>query len=269
MKTILITGASGSLGSLFREFFYEQSLTLISRSHLKTSPNEVWIQSGDLLDDNWWTHFQFDKKYDLVLHLAEPVKREMTSDEINCLVSSHNHFIANALEHSATVLYPLTAYRYDVKLSEKSTTYAIIKERVFAENCHLKRISFPVFHPLIDYGKGVHSIIKLERKIPLINIFCAFNAAMPVLCKNDLKNMLNSPMNDGITDVYSRITPISEIFMDQNRSNLYIFSRLLKMAASIFLPSSSLLLRGRRIDQQSDFILRIQDRYGCAPLTPL
>ena len=258
---VMITGASGSLGSLFREFFSEHALTLVSRSPLKTGQNENWTQSGDLLDQNWWAHFPFSKKYDLVLHLAEPVKREMTTNEIDRLVSSHNQFIANALEHSATVLYPLTAYRYDRKLGNKSATYRTIKERVFADNRHLKRMCFPVFHPLIDYGKGIHSIIQLERKIPLVNIFCDFSAEIPVLCKNDLENLLFSTLSDGMMDVYSKIVPISELFANQNRSNLHVLSRLLKTVISIFsfIPIFDLLLRGRRIDKQADFILSKPD----------
>lgn len=261
---IMITGASGSLGTLFREFFSGHDLTLLARSPLKTGQNENWIQSGDLLDANWWAQFPFNQKYDLVLHLAEPVKREMTSDEIDRLVSSHSHFIAKALEHSARVLYPLTAYRYDSNLGKKSASYTTTKERVFAENRHLKGISFPVFHPLIDYGKGIHSIVQLEKKIPLINIFCDFTAEMPVLCKNDLKNFLFSTSSDGLINVYSKITPISEVFANQNRSNLPILSRLLKMTVGIFsfISTFNLLLRGRRIGRQTDFIRSIPDRHS-------
>ena len=247
---VMITGASGSLGSLFREFFSEHDLTLVSRSPLMTDQNENWIQAGDLLDANWWSNFAFSKKYDLVLHLAEPVKREIANDEIERVVNSHKHFIAKALEYSTRVLYPLTAYRYDSKLGNQSATYATIKERVFAENRHLKRISFPVFHPLIDYGKGIHSIIQLERKIPIVNIFCDFSAEMPVLCKNDLKNFLFSTLNDGVTDVFSRIAPIATVFANQNRVNLHILSSLLKMFIGVFsfVPTINLLIRGRRID---------------------
>jgi hypothetical protein len=264
MMDVMITGASGSLGSLFREFFSEHALTLVSRSTLKAGQNENWIQSEDLLDENGWAQFKFNKKYDLVLHLAEPVKREMTSEEIDRVVSSHKHFIANALEHSARVLYPLTAYRYDRNLGKKSATYTSIKERVFAENHHLKRVSFPVVHPLLDYGRGIHSIIQLEKRIPLVNVFCDFAAEMPVLYKRDLKDFLFLTLSDGVVDVYTRIIPISEVFSSQNRADIELFSCFVKMVAGIFPPNPSidLLLHGRQIVQPTNFVLNSSKRLG-------
>ncbi|MBK9521678.1 MAG: NAD(P)-dependent oxidoreductase [Rhodocyclaceae bacterium] len=253
---VMITGASGSLGTLFREFYAAHRVTLVSRSPLIVMQNEKWIQAGDLLDPGWWADFQFDGEYDRVIHLAEPVKREMSDDEVDRVVLSHNNFIAAAIGISPSVVYPLTAYRYDRRLCRKAATYTAIKERVLLANKHRTGLSFPIFHPLIDYGDGIHSTIKFERKIPFFNLFCDFDLELPVLYKATIKSYLFSPMADGVKDVYTKIDRISNIFNAGRRLNIVALSRLIKLTlnALSFVYAFELLTHGRKLAQPTNFV---------------
>ncbi|MDC1318297.1 hypothetical protein N8Z61_02815 [Candidatus Thioglobus sp.] len=251
IKNVLITGASGSLGRLIREIYWDKNLTLISRSKLVLKKNEVWLEAQDLVNSQWWSEFRFDGEYDLIIHFAEPVKKSLSIDYVNKIVESHTEFITNASKSGALIIYPLSAYSYDSKISKSQLGYFQIKTKVSEKNKSNKNVIFPIIHPLVDYGSGLNKLISIEKKIPLVNIFCSFNAQLPILKKEDLElffiNINQVDLNQ--KDVYSDIRSISKIFYSKERFNFKFLSIIFKIICLTFSYSSQIkmLVKGRKI----------------------
>ena len=251
MRKVLITGASGSLGALARTLFCNCAVTLSSRRQLSVGENEVWYESKDLNDSGWWGDFGFEGQFDLVLHFAEPVKARVTDGEISKIIASHIGFISSATASCGRVIYPLTAYCYDLRVSKSAITYLRIKEEVYAALKSNDRVLFPIFHPLVDYGDGLAKLIHTERKIPFVNLFSEFDARLPVLTKMDIEKFLVDGHQEhaGRIDVYSRISSVSELFARRARIDSRFVSRCVKALARVgaFVPAVHLLTNGRDI----------------------
>ena len=254
IEKVLITGASGFLGTLAREIFKDKQLTLISRSSIGIKKNEVWIKAEDLTDHEWWGMFNFDHKYDLILHFAEPVKNLLNKRSIDSVVQSHINFLSNASNLAAYAIYPLTAYCYDKTLSKRQFIYLQIKNRVSLSLRDDKNILLPIFHPLVDFGGGLSKLIALEKKIPFLNLFCSFNAQIPILKRKDLElffvNLDHS--NSNLLDIYSNTSHVSQLFYRKERFDLKFISVAFKFLCFLFffLPQISLLVIGRKINKK-------------------
>lgn len=251
MRNILITGASGSLGSLARMIFSNDSVTLISRRQILVGDNEVWHKSEDLNNFQWWESFVFKKQYDLVLHFAEPVKSVMSDSDISNIVRSHVGFIASARKHCERVIYPLTAYCYDARVKKSAQAYVQIKKKVHAALQNEEVALFPIFHPLIDYGDGLAKLITMEKMFPIVNLFYCFDARLPVLTRRGIEKFLiedHRTLNKKC-DVYSNVASVSELFASAQRGNSQFISGCFKVLCRCltFLPEVQLLISGRDI----------------------
>jgi len=252
---ILITGASGYIGSILRDIFANDDVTLLSRKVIIPSRNEQWFISGNLQDDGWWSSLPADSIYDVVFHLAEPVRKNVNSDFSQSIIDGHVNFIDFFTKTSAKVIYPLSAYLYDTKLSLSNKIYAELKRGVYSRLNGNKRVSFPVIHPICDSGHGLGKLIQIEKRIPLINTLCAFDATIPILRLEHLKTIFSDPisMTFGQFDIFSEVLPIRDIFKVNARTNIYLISSAVFCSLKLLsvLPSINLLLNGRQIVPES------------------
>jgi hypothetical protein len=253
IERVLITGASGGIAKIARSVYSDKKITLLSRSKICVNKNENWIQSQDLNNFQWWSSLEFDYKFDLVLHFAEPVKASISDEYVNNISDSHISFLSNISNSNTLSVYPLTAYRYDKILYGKEYKYSQIKNKTFSALNKNKNILFPVFHPVIDYGSGLYKIINLNKKIPFVNIFYSFDAKLPVLNRSTLHLFLENLKNYhtfGVVDVYSDVQKVSSIFSSNKRLNIGFMSILFKTVLRLFyfVPQIRLLLDGRKIN---------------------
>jgi hypothetical protein len=250
---ILITGASGFIGTIVRDVYEDCDVTLLTRSRIPTRKNEKLYQSRDIGDGLWWAALPPKVVYDIVFHLAEPTKQVLKSSLFETVVEGHIKFITHILNYTSRIVYPLTAYLYDEKLSNRNESYAKIKKRVYLSLCQSKKISFPVIHPLFDCGSGLNLLINIHRMIPCVNIFCCFNAHLPVLKSNDFKIYISSHnlISVGKLDLYSELITISNIFLCPEKRNIWVLSNILYGLMKMFrmFPSFRLLTSGRTIRQ--------------------
>lgn len=248
---ILITGASGLIGTVIRDVYKDCDVTLLSRSHMPTRHNEQWYQARNIGDGLWWSELPTHMVYDVVFHLAEPIKQTLDNSLLETVVEGHINFITRILENTSRLIYPLTAYLYDDNLSNRNRSYSEIKRRVFLSLSQNTKISFPVIHPLCDHGNGLNTLINIHRKIPYANIFCRFNAHLPVLRIEALKNYLSAPDSypTGKSDLYTEQIPISDIFFCPDKTDIQSISSLLLYLMKIFdaIPTIRLLTCGRTI----------------------
>ena len=251
-KKILITGASGQIASILRELYCNHSVELWSTKDLVLNKNEILRKSVDLADSSWWKTPHFEVNYDIIFHLAEPVKKKLPIEIVDKIVESHIAFLRESTKYSPKVVYPLTAYRYDNQISSKNMHYRYIKEHVAMELLKNEKILFPILHPLIDYGKGLSYIRNHVSKIPLINLFSEFKADLPVLDVLHLKNYLLNieTQKNGIVNLYSEILKIHDIFNIRSKKNIKIISIVLLNIIKL-LPNNNvknILINGRKID---------------------
>jgi hypothetical protein len=248
---ILITGASGYLGSVLRHIFVNDEVTLLSRKTAIPNKNEQSFISKNLQDDGWWNSLPAAGTYDVVIHLAEPVRKNVSDDLNQSIIDGHISFIEHFTGTGAKVIYPLTAYLYDTNLSRSNRIYANIKQGVYNRLKGNSKVSFPVIHPICDSGHGLGKLIQIEKKIPLINTMCSFDSTIPILRLVDLKTIFSDPISmiPGQFDMFSEILPIREIFKDDARANGHLISRAVFCFLRFlrFIPDINLLIYGRQI----------------------
>lgn len=249
---ILITGASGKIGSLARDLFKAEQVTIVSRKHCECKYNEVWISSSSLNDVKWWSDLGLVCEYDLVLHFAEPVKKKSKTSDVLKIIESHTAFIKNASQKSHLVIYPQTALVYDCVLSEAEKSYVEIKRNVIKKLAHINNLYYPIIHPVVDYGDGLSRMRNIFQKLPFINMFCEFKSTIPVLYKKDLEFLLLSIRerpNDTKRDFYSCELSVSDIFHSEHKKNVVWFSCAMRKCLVLFEknPRVLLLLNGRSL----------------------
>ena len=249
---ILIRGASGYIGAILRGIFANDEVTLLSRKRITPSRNEKWFISGNLQDEGWWNSLPADSIFDVVFHLAEPVKENVTDKTKQIIINEHVIFISYFANKSTKVIYPLSAYAYDKKLSSSNRAYAEIKRGVYAQLNDNKNVSFPIIHPICDSGYGLGKLIRMEKQIPLINIMCSIESTIPILKLEHLTRIFSDPisMPHGRFDVFSEILTIKDIFKDETRANAFLISKAVFYTLMFlrFVPSIGLLIDGRHID---------------------
>lgn len=249
---ILITGASGFVGTMLRQVFANDEVTLLSRRRIAPNRNEKWLISGHVQDPDWWNALPPDRHFDVIFHLAEPVKEDVTDKVRQRIVEDHVSFISHFTNKGAKVIYPLTAYLYDEWVSRSNAIYTDIKRAVYQRLKDNPRVSFPIIHPICDSGHGLGRLIQAEKRIPFINILCAFEATIPVLRLAHLRQVFADPnsMASGRLDVSSETLAIKQLFKDNARIDVVALSRALRhvLALLSFVPSVKLLVHGRHID---------------------
>lgn len=249
---ILITGANGNIAKVARDLFRSHKLILLSRTYCECSPNEIWIQSASLEFSEWWRTFSIGNQFDLVLHLAEPVRVAVPADDIPKIVESHTAFLETISSKAKIVLYPRTALIYDARLMTRDLSYIRIKNEVLRNVATLVNVVSPVIHPIVDSGPGLCKLIGYVKKFPMVNIFCAFNATIPVLCTADLRKellALNKRVNLQSGDWYSYNKTVAEVFNNNHKLNVYIIGKFVHFVVSklTFHPRISLLIFGRKL----------------------
>ena len=249
---ILITGASGYIGTILRQVFANDEVTLLSRRPLAAGRNEKWFVSGNVQSEFWWNSLPPDRDIDVIFHLAEPVKEHFAGTVKNAVIEGHLAFINHFSAKGAKLVYPLTAYIYDGRLSRSNANYMEIKQAIYQRLKGNAKVSFPIIHPLSDSAQGLGRLIQLEKRVPLVNVMCAFEATIPVLRLEHLRQAFAEPglMTPGRHDVYSEIAPIKQLFNDDARANIRVLSQALRFVLTLlsFVPSFSLLVNGRDID---------------------
>ena len=249
---ILITGASGYIGTLLRQTFANDEVTLLSRRRLAPGKNEAWFPSGNVQDADWWNALPADRHFDVILHLAEPVKENVNDQVMQNIMDGHVSFISHFTNKGVKLIYPLTAYLYDRRLSRSNAGYAEIKRGVYRRLKDNAKVSFPIIHPICDSGHGLGRLIQAEKRIPFINILCAFEATIPVLILGHLRQVFANPdsMAPGRFDVFSETLAIRQLFKDDARANVFVLSRALCRVLTFLsvVPGFKLLVQGRTID---------------------
>ncbi len=249
---ILITGASGYIGTLLRELFADDEVSLLSRRRLAPARNEAWFPSGNIQDVGWWNALPADRHFDVIFHLADAVKENVNDEAGQDVIEGHVRFISQFAEKGAKLIYPLTAYLYDRRLSRSNAGYAKIKRGVYRRLKDNPNVSFPVIHPVCDSGHGLGRLIQAEKRIPYVNILCDFEATMPVLSLGHLRQVFADPrsMAPGRLDVYSETLAMSQLFKDNARANIFALSRTLRQLLTLLsvVPGFNLLVYGRNID---------------------
>jgi hypothetical protein len=254
-KKILITGGSGYIAQLIRNIYRDDFVTIWSRRAVTTNHNEIFHHSEDLKNVKWWQNPPIKDCFDVVFHLAEPVKTIISPSEIEAIINSHYQFLISAKKNSTICVYPLSAYMYDNKLSKSMQTYKSIKLGVYNKLQSQKQIKFPVIHPLIDGDRGISMLKKLEGHIPMVNIFAAFNAKIPILRVEDLKKEISqmSYASPKRYDIYSENIYIKDIFHSSSRFNIIFLSKivywLMSTVTSVY--PFSLFISGRKINDSA------------------
>lgn len=252
---ILITGASGFIGTLLRQRFGKDEVTLLSRKSIAPGNNETWFMSGNIQDSGWWDALPPGGRFDVIFHLAESVKEKIDNEVLRTSIDGHVSFIRHFADRGAKVIYPLTAYLYDRRVSRSNARYAQIKREVYKRLKDNSKVSFPIVHPICDSGHGLGKLIQTEKRIPFVNLMCDFEATMPVLRLAHLMQTFANPdsVMSGRFDVFSEIVAIKHLFNDDARSNIVGLSRAIRYALRFlgFVPSFKLLIQGRCIDDSS------------------
>ena len=254
---ILITGASGYIARMLISELRGHELLLWSRSKPVLERSYHFYQSADLTDFEWWSSAVIPAGVDVVVHLAESVKTYVNNDIANLIVSSHCVFLENACTHSALVIYPDTAYKYDARLGRRARAYCEIKSRVNSQlNKSINFIS-PIIHPVLESKGALAKLIYFQSKIPSINLFCSFNSTLPCLTSLDLKSNFKRIIfnkNHGGRDWFSINESIANLMNVEGRVDSHFISKTFKSLLSIFsfLPIIRLLLQGRIIAEKSD-----------------
>jgi nucleoside-diphosphate-sugar epimerase len=255
-KNVLITGASGFIASILRPKLQNNNVTLLSRHELEVHKNEVWVESPDLLDPYAWRDLQLDGKYDYCLHLAEPVKINLTPEEVESIINSHGNFLSSAASMCKYIIYPMTAYIYDNRSNQAESVYLDIKTRVLEETYNrLPNLVYPIIHPIYDSGTNLKAIIDIEAKIPFVNTFCSFQATLPVLRVDELASTilnLNCDRPERVIDIYSSEKTIAELFHKSERKNLFVVSAVARclLALMRWVPQIELLIIGRSLRER-------------------
>ena len=249
---ILITGASGYLGTTLRPLFANDDVSLLSRKPLSLCPNEQCFRSGNIQESGWWSSLSRESQFDAIFHLAEPVKVNIDIRTMQSIIDGHVEFMGHFSGAGATVIYPLTAYLYDRRLSRANATYAGIKRGVYERLKDHARVAFPVIHPIRDADQGLGRLIHIERRIPIVNMMCAFEATVPVLRLEHLRSIFADPksIKPGRMDIFSEIVAMKHLFKDDQRANVIAlsraFRRLLMLLSTV--QNFNLLVHGRKID---------------------
>lgn len=249
---ILITGASGFIGTMLRQVFTNDEVTLLSRRRIAPGKNEKWFISGNIHDPDWWNALPTDSHFDVIFHLAEPVKENVTDEVRQRIIEDHVSFISYFTNKGAKVIYPLTAYLYDKRLSRSNAIYSGIKRAAYRQLKDNPRVSFPIIHPICNAGHGLGRLIQAEKRIPFINVLCAFEATIPVVRVAHLRQVFADPnsMASGRLDVFSEILAINQLFKDDARVNVFALSRALRQVLAFLplIPDFNLLVKGRYIN---------------------
>jgi len=250
-KKILITGANGKMATLVREHYRNDCVYLTSRQRIDIiSDNEINIICESLEVYNWWRRVEDYAPFDKVLHFSEPVKNK--NKDISSIVRSHVAFLSWACKCSKHVVYPLTAYLYDK--TRINNPYVRIKKQTLKKVKKYKNISLPIVHPVIDLDGGIKRQIYVIAQIPVFNIFCNFNAKIPVVYTRDLIVELTNSTRTGVFDVYSAKLRVSEIFEQNKKINSSVISNTLKFLLIFFAYKSLIntLIYGRRANGKID-----------------
>lgn len=251
MKKILITGASGGIAKIVRENFKADQLTLWSRNFLELDSNETWMKSEPLQNTEWWATAPITGHYDSILHLAEPVKKNLSKSEITNIIKSHVEFLSNSSSSSKKILYPISAYKYDQLISKDHLHYITIKNSVSHQLSSNSNVFFPVIHPLIDFGPGINETRKKISRLPLFNLFCSLESRIPILEYQDLVKCFDCFINDGQVrkDWFTDTLSISQIFNNPKNTDNRFLSSVLKQFLFFLRSNASayLLLNGRQI----------------------
>jgi hypothetical protein len=255
LKKILITGASGFIGQIIRNAYRGHYVEIWSRNYIDVYKNESYSQSQDLANTHWWENAPLREHYDIIFHLAEPVKENLCEKLVSNIIESHKNFLRLACQHATICIYPLTAYKYDLGLAKSSQSYLNIKNQVSKMFKLKTNIKLPIFHPIIDAGSGLNRLRLLEASIPYFNFFSDFNSKIPVLYVCDLIAYISSPEKYSMKmpDIYTKKIAINELFYKNNRINAYKASRIFRLILSLFsnYQTIRLLLNGRSINDQS------------------
>jgi hypothetical protein len=247
---ILITGASGKIGKIVRNLFSEHILHLYTRKYIELNPNEFWYASEDLINIDWWSNFYFIEYYDIIFHLAEPVKAIYSKSSFLKIVDSHSNFLILASNNSKKVVYPTTAYKYDKINLHHIQSYLEIKNSVIRKIVLVDNVVTPVIHPIIDLDSSLSKSILFSRKLPLFNYFSEFDSCLPILYSEDLNKYLLRIIDNDIKneDVFSVIMKISLIYHDSDKINSKIISKATKFIIYILnIPRLKILIVGRNI----------------------
>jgi len=237
---------------MLRQIFANNEVSLLSRQRIAPGKNEEWFPSGNVQDPGWWNALSPDSNFEVIFHLAEPVKESINSKVMQNIMDGHVSFISHFTNKGAKLIYPLTAYLYDTRLSRSDTSYAEIKRGVYRQIKDNTSVSFPIIHPICDSGHGLGRLIQNEKRIPFVNIMCAFESTIPVLELEHLRQVFADPnsLTHERLDVFSEILAIKQLFKDDARANVFWLSRTLRHVLTFlrFVPSFNLLVKGRHID---------------------
>ena len=250
---ILVTGASGFIGRTLTESLENHELILWSRTQVSPGTRGEYSAAADLCRTEWWRNVEVPEDVDVVIHLAEPVKVKLSSDALASVVSSHRAFLENACDRARLVIYPNTAYRYDRRVSTANRQYLAIKTEVVRSLSTRNNFISPVIHPIVDSGGGALArLIRGQHRLPCFNIFCAFNARLPVLTKpvliSSFKRQLGSSRSID-PDWYDGYSTIAELTARDDRRDLSTISNIFKWSLIPLsnVPMISTLTKGRAI----------------------
>lgn len=256
MKNILITGASGYIASLIRRIYLDSNVYLFSRKDIEIRENELYFQSESLDNVDWWKNFHFKKKFDIIFHLAEPVKTIKCNNEINNIVDSHVYFLRMASLNSEKVIYPISAYKYDNILSKKNYIYSNLKYEVMSNLIGINNIYYPVIHPILDNPKSeLIKFVKIFQIYSSFNLFLSSEASIPYLTENNfIKEAGYFHINKkNEFDVYTGFIKFSNLFYSNDKISNIFLSKLFLYILSFFrfIPAVNLILYGRKIHEKN------------------
>lgn len=246
---ILITGASGKIAQLVRRCYSNHDVFLLSRGFIETQENEQLIVENVLENFNCNQLKPFGL-FDIVFHLAEPVKIPLSESSFNLIFNSHINFLDWSINNSIHTVYPLTAYLYDTYHHSQIKSYVEMKKRIY---CHYegKGIKFPIIHPIIDSNYGSLSKLKIYiDKFHLGLFFANFDSSFPVIYESDLILFIRnvSSFSSGKFDLYSNFLKLNQLSRVNYSRNFY--SKFFLFLLSLFKLSkiSRLIIMGRKID---------------------
>ena len=249
---ILVTGASGFIGQILVAALADQDLVLWSRTQASSGSNAEYRASGDLRDTAWWRNTELPGGVNVVIHLAEPVKNQLSDEAVTSIISSHCGFLVNACAKAQLVIYPNTAYRYDRRVGSGNRQYLRIKTEVARALSADHRFANPVIHPLVDSNGALSRLIKIQGQWPYLNPFCAFDARLPVLTTRELVAFFRDQIQSSYLlhdDWFSDDPTIADLMASPGRRDWTMPSEIFKLVLRPMANTStgSLLLEGRNI----------------------